>query len=73
MPVSNFTGRTTTGASVNYEDLLPLKATKVQVMKGAAGAAPTQRRGLGVTGWSGGLGRWADAKKEGAVGSTGKR
>jgi hypothetical protein len=41
LPVSNFTGRTTTGGSVNYEDLLPLKVNKLQVMEGAAGAAPT--------------------------------
>ncbi|MFM2177233.1 MAG: hypothetical protein RL015_1331, partial [Verrucomicrobiota bacterium] len=41
LPVSNFTGRTTTGGSVNYEDLLPLKVSKLQVMQGAAGAAPT--------------------------------
>jgi hypothetical protein len=41
LPVSNFTGRTTTGANVNYEDLLPLKVNKLQVMQGAAGAAPT--------------------------------
>ena len=41
LPVSNFTGRTTTGGSVNYEDLLPLKVNKLQVMQGAAGAAPT--------------------------------
>jgi hypothetical protein len=41
LPVSNFTGRTTAGSTLNYEDLLPLKATKLQVMQGTAGAAPS--------------------------------
>jgi formylglycine-generating enzyme required for sulfatase activity len=41
VPASQFTGRTTAGGTVNYEDLLPIKATKLSVMVGAAGAAPT--------------------------------
>ena len=41
VPAGQLTGLTTAGTLVSYEDLLPLKATKLQVMTGTAGAAPT--------------------------------
>lgn len=40
-PVANFTGLGPNNVLLNYEDLLPLKVTKIRVMTGAAGAAPT--------------------------------
>jgi len=41
VPASQLTGLTTSGGTVNYEDLLPIKVNKLSVMAGAAGAAPT--------------------------------
>lgn len=41
VPASQLTGLTTTGGTLNYEDLLPIKANKLSVVVGAAGAAPT--------------------------------
>jgi formylglycine-generating enzyme required for sulfatase activity len=41
VPASQLTGLTTAGGTLNYEDLLPIKATKLSVAVGAAGAAPT--------------------------------
>jgi formylglycine-generating enzyme required for sulfatase activity len=41
VPAGQLTGLASDGSAVNYEDLLPIKATKLSVMAGAAGAAPT--------------------------------
>lgn len=41
VPASQLTGLNTDGTLVSYEDILPLKAIKLQVVTGAAGAAPT--------------------------------
>lgn len=41
VPVSQFTGLNSNNTYLNFEDLLPLKATKLRIMTGAAGAAPT--------------------------------
>lgn len=41
VPAGQLTGLTTAGTAVNYEDLLPLRASKIRVMTGVTGAAPT--------------------------------
>ena len=42
LPVGNFTGLLPTGSPLNFEDLLPLKASKLRVMIGEDGSAPTE-------------------------------
>lgn len=41
VPASNLTGLGANNLPLNFEDLLPLKVTKIRVMTGAAGTAPT--------------------------------
>jgi hypothetical protein len=41
LPASQLTGLGADGNPINYEDLLPLKLTKLSIASGAAGAAPT--------------------------------
>jgi hypothetical protein len=41
VPAGQFTGLNTNGTAVNYEDLMPLKVSKISIMAGAPGAAPT--------------------------------
>lgn len=41
VPVGNFTGLNSANRLINYEDLLPLKVTKLRVMQGVPGWAPT--------------------------------
>lgn len=41
VPAGQLTGLNMNGTAVSYEDLLPLKVTKISIAAGAAGAAPT--------------------------------
>ncbi|HEY8961830.1 MAG TPA: hypothetical protein VIM57_06445, partial [Luteolibacter sp.] len=41
VPAGQLTGLGTDGNPINYEDLLPIKATQISIMAGVAGAAPT--------------------------------